>query len=199
MTQSSWRTSWLAARAPTTAGMSILRATMAVWLVLPPVAVTKPANTPCLNCNRSAGARSGATSTRAGASASALSVAGGATTAGRARPRIWRKMRSTTCSRSALRSRRYSSSISSNWRAMTSNCVISAHSALYRRSLIQCLTPSSSISSCSSIKCTSSSAASSEGASRGNSACRRCSSRTTASRAWPTRAISPATCAAVMK
>ena len=30
ITQSSWRTSWLAPRAPTTAGMSMLRATMAV-------------------------------------------------------------------------------------------------------------------------------------------------------------------------
>ena len=38
--------------------------------------------------------------------------------------------RSTTCSRSALRSRRYSSSISSNWRASTSSCADSAHSAL---------------------------------------------------------------------
>ena len=41
-----------------------------------------------------------------------------------------RSSRSTTCSRSALRSRRYSSSISSNWRASTSSCADSAHSAL---------------------------------------------------------------------
>ncbi len=58
MTQSSWRTSWLTPRAPTTAGMSMLRATMAVWLVLPPTPVTKPANTLCLNCSMSAGDRS---------------------------------------------------------------------------------------------------------------------------------------------
>jgi hypothetical protein len=34
-TQSSWRTSRLASRAPTTAGMSMLRATIAVWEVRP--------------------------------------------------------------------------------------------------------------------------------------------------------------------
>ena len=49
---------------------------------------------------------------------------------GEATPFMCRKIRSTTCSRSALRSRRYSSSISSNWRAMISYWVVSAHSAL---------------------------------------------------------------------
>ena len=58
MTQSSWRTSWLALRAPTTAGMSMLRATMAVCEFLPPTSVTKPAKTLCLNCSMSAGDRS---------------------------------------------------------------------------------------------------------------------------------------------
>ena len=49
MTQSSCWMSWLALRAPTTAGMSMLRATMAVCEVLPPTSVMKPANTLCLN------------------------------------------------------------------------------------------------------------------------------------------------------
>ncbi len=120
----------------------MLRATMAVWLVLPPTSVTNPANTLCLNCSMSAGDRSCATSTSGASaappsrnSASAPASAwrrgaegGGAT--GLATPRMWRRMRSTTCSRSALRSRRYSSSISSNWRLMISSCVVSAHSAL---------------------------------------------------------------------
>ena len=47
-----------------------------------------------------------------------------------AKPFMARKTRSAICSRSALRSRRYSSSISSNWRAITSSCEVSAHSAL---------------------------------------------------------------------
>ena len=49
---------------------------------------------------------------------------------GVAAPFRWRSTRSTTCSRSALRSRRYSSSISSNWRTTTSSWLTSAHSAL---------------------------------------------------------------------
>ena len=143
MTQSSWRTSWLARRAPTTAGMSMLRAMIAVCEVRPPTSVTKPANTLCLNCSMSAGDRSWAISTSgtsmlsppvSGASVSSgpnedLRRGGGGATAA-AVPRMWRSMRSTTCSRSALRSRRYSSSISSKWRAMTSSCVVNAHSAL---------------------------------------------------------------------
>src|SRR5665647_2630858 len=64
MTQSSWRTNWLDKRAPTTAGISRLRATMAVCEVLPPKSVTKPANTLCLNCSMSAGDRSCATRIR---------------------------------------------------------------------------------------------------------------------------------------
>ena len=39
----------------------MLRATMAVWLVLPPTEVIKPANTLRLNCSMSAGDRSCAT------------------------------------------------------------------------------------------------------------------------------------------
>ena len=62
-TQSSWRISRLASRAPTTAGMSMLRATIAVCEVLPPTSVTKPANTLRLNCSMSAGEMSLATST----------------------------------------------------------------------------------------------------------------------------------------
>ena len=62
-TQSSWRISRLASRAPTTAGMSMLRATIAVCEVLPPTSVTKPRKTPPLNCSMSAGEMSPATST----------------------------------------------------------------------------------------------------------------------------------------
>ncbi len=139
ITQSSWRTSWLALRAPTTAGMSMLRATMAVCEVRPPTSVTKPANTLCLNSSMSAGDRSCATSTSGTSMLSSASSRScwrcaprrdlaGAT--GEATPFMWRSTRSTTCSRSALRSRRYSSSISSNWRDSCSSCVVSAHSAL---------------------------------------------------------------------
>ena len=143
MTQSSWRTSWLALRAPTTAGMSMLRATMAVCEVRPPTSVTKPANTLFLNCSMSAGARSCAISTSGASKASPAVGSVGSSSASAARLRLGGggastaavpfmrcSMRSTTCSRSALRSRRYSSSISSNWRAITSSCVVSAHSAL---------------------------------------------------------------------
>ncbi|MPM60807.1 hypothetical protein SDC9_107661 [bioreactor metagenome] len=95
-TQSSWRTSWLALRAPTTAGMSMLRATMAVCDVLPPTSVTKPANTLLLNCSMSAGDKSLATSTNGSSAKSSPSpvsvgcalrgLAGGAT--GDATPRM---------------------------------------------------------------------------------------------------------------
>ena len=91
MTQSSWRISWLASRAPTTAGMSMLRATMAVCEVLPPTSVTKPANTLCLNCSMSAGDRSCATSTSGTSTVSsssrsccALAARGGGATTGEA-------------------------------------------------------------------------------------------------------------------
>jgi len=114
MTQSSCWISWLALRAPTTAGMSMLRATMAVCEVLPPTSVTKPANTLCLNCSMSAGDRSCATSTSGTSRVSSSNSscwalrrdAGGGAATGEATPRICRRMRSTTCSRSALRSRR---------------------------------------------------------------------------------------------
>jgi len=139
MTQSSCLISWLALRAPTTAGMSMLRATIAVCEVLPPTSVAKPANRLCLNCSMSAGEMSCATSTSGTSMVSSsnrsceclrLLPARTATSTGEATPFMWRRMRSTTCARSALRSRRYSSSISSNWRAMVSYWVVSAHSAL---------------------------------------------------------------------
>ncbi len=130
ISRSSWRTRSLATRAPTTAGMSMLRATMAVWLVLPPRSVTKPANTLFLNCSMSAGDSSCATSTSTSTSPSARTARGAASGTGGARPLRRRSTRSTTCSRSALRSRRYSSSISSNWRVSTSSWLTSAHSAL---------------------------------------------------------------------
>ena len=116
MTQSSCLTRWLALRAPTTAGISRLRATMAVCEVLPPTSVTKPANTLCLNCSMSAGERSWATSTRGTSrwssnSKSCCRVLPGRLTAGcvgmaLGRPFMLRNSRSTTCSRSPLRSRR---------------------------------------------------------------------------------------------
>ena len=62
-TQSSCRIRRLASRAPTTAGMSMLRATIAVCDVRPPTSVTKPLNTLRLNWSMSAGAMSLATST----------------------------------------------------------------------------------------------------------------------------------------
>ena len=144
MTQSSCLISWLALRAPTTAGMSRLRATMAVCEVLPPTSVAKPVNRLCLNCSMSAGEISWATSTSGTSSVSssnrsccdclrllpARTAHCEAGCIGDAAPFMWRRIRSTTCSRSALRSRRYWSSISSNWRAMISYCVVSAHSAL---------------------------------------------------------------------
>ncbi|MCY1533075.1 hypothetical protein D9M68_683830 [compost metagenome] len=106
MTQSSWLIRWLAERAPTTAGMSMLRATMAVWLVLPPTSVTKPANTLCLNCSMSAGERSCAMSTSGTSTALSCPGRGWPTPTGDVTPRITRRMRPTTCSRSALRSRK---------------------------------------------------------------------------------------------
>jgi hypothetical protein len=141
MTQSSCRTSWLAVRAPTTAGTSMLRATIAVCEVRPPTSVTKPANTLFLNCSMSAGERSCAISTSgtsmpspavrsSSSSDEARLRRGGLGASTAAVPFMRCSSRSTTCSRSALRSRRYSSSISSNWRATISSCVVSAHSAL---------------------------------------------------------------------
>ena len=124
--QSSWRISRLASRAPTTAGMSMLRATIAVCEVLPPTSVTKPRKTPPFHCSMSAGEMSLATST-SGSPPLAGATIGEAPSSPRASTP---SRRSTTCSRSALRSRRYSSSISSNCRASTSSCADSAHSAL---------------------------------------------------------------------
>ena len=119
ITQSSCRIKVLAARAPTTAGIFILRATMAVCEVLPPTSVTNPANTLCLNCNISAGDKSCATKIKGTSTVSAnnksccperclssrlsrrLCDINGAAT-----PCIYRKIRSTTCSKSAFRSRK---------------------------------------------------------------------------------------------
>ena len=115
MTQSSWRTSWLQVRAPTTAGMSMLRATMAVCDVLPPTSVIKPANTLCLNCSMSEGDRSCAINTSGTSTVSSSSrscwealrgTRWGCTDMGDAVPLMARSTRSQICSRSALRSRR---------------------------------------------------------------------------------------------
>ena len=212
MIQSSWRTNWLQVRAPTTAGMSILRATIAVCDVLPPTSVINPANPLCLNCSMSAGDRSCATNTKGTSTVSPKSRSCciglrverpvDATT-GEATPFIARKIRSTICSRSALRSRRYSSSISSKWRAMISSCVVSAHSALYNLSEIHPFTPLINSASCSSIRCTSNNALNSWGASLGPMCvilvCRRWSSSITASRPRRTRSISASTSLAAIK
>ena len=113
MSQSSCSMIWLAARAPTTAGMSMLRATIAVCDVLPPTSVTKPANALCLNWSMSAGDRSCATRIRGTSMVSssnspcgALRLGDGGNATGDVMPRIARSTRSTICSRSALRSRR---------------------------------------------------------------------------------------------
>ena len=83
----------------------MLRATMAVWLVLPPTSVTKPANTDFLKFSMSAGDRSCATSTSGVLAPSALLCAA-VMLVGLGTPLRWRSMRSTSCCRSALRSRR---------------------------------------------------------------------------------------------
>ena len=105
--QSSWRTRRLASRAPTTAGMSMLRATMAVCELVPPTSVTKPVKTLRLNCSMSAGAMSLATST-SGSSPPKLAPSAALCRASPSPPLrdSARSMRSTTCSTSALRSRR---------------------------------------------------------------------------------------------
>ena len=200
MIQSSCRISWLALRAPTTAGMSKLRATMAVCEVLPPTSVTKPVKTLCLNCSMSAGDKSCATNTSGTSMVSPSCnsccgrTCGLVRTTGDVPPFKKCKTRSVTCSRSDLRSRKYASSISSNWRPITSIWLLTAHSALYNLFSIHCLTPKDKLSSSSSIKCTSSRAPNSGGASSVKSFCKRLSSSTTASRAWRKRAISASTC-----
>ncbi|MOA30607.1 hypothetical protein D3C78_1517100 [compost metagenome] len=86
----------------------MLRATMAVCEVLPPTAVTKPAKTLLLKCSMSAGDRSCATriSGTSGAVPGKTTAALRGAATGLATPFMCRRMRSTTCSRSALRSRR---------------------------------------------------------------------------------------------
>ena len=84
----------------------MLRATMAVCEVLPPTSVTKPLNTLRLKLSMSAGAMSQATSTKGSSPPKSCTRSPGAGTAeGTPRRRV-RSKRSTTCSRSALRSRR---------------------------------------------------------------------------------------------
>ena len=112
MIQSSWRMSWLALLAPTTAGMSKLRATMAVCDVLPPTSVTNPVNTLCLNCSMSAGDKSCATNTKGTSMVSPNCnsccglACGLVLTTGEVPPFKKCKTRSVTCSRSDLRSRK---------------------------------------------------------------------------------------------
>ncbi|MNY13750.1 hypothetical protein D3C86_1469010 [compost metagenome] len=114
MIQSSWRISSLALFTPTAAGMSRLRATMAVCEVRPPRSVTKPWNTVWRNCSMSAGPMSCATTITPGAGSPSGARAGTGAGASTGAPANTFRIRSTTCWMSALRSRRYSSSISSN-------------------------------------------------------------------------------------
>ena len=111
MIQSSCCTSRLAPRAPTIAGMPMLRATMAVCEVLPPTSVTKPLKTLCRNCSMSDGVRSCATSTSGTSAASSsrhspLRHIGFCMPSSDCSPSMRLIRRSITCSRSALRSRR---------------------------------------------------------------------------------------------
>ena len=112
MIQSSCRISWLALRAPTTAGMSKLLATMAVCEVLPPTSVTKPVKTLCLNCSMSAGDKSWATNTKGTSKvspncSSCWGLACGLVRTTCALPPFKKcNTRSVTCSRSDLRSRK---------------------------------------------------------------------------------------------
>ncbi len=109
----------------------MLRATMAVCELRPPTSVTKPVNTLRLNLSMSAGAMSLATRMSGSSPAKSRWPCGGGSSKESPPSRPSAVItRSTTCSRSALRSRRYSSSISSNWRAITSSCDDNAHSAL---------------------------------------------------------------------
>ena len=111
---------------PTAAGMSRLRATIAVCEFWPPTSVTKPTNERSRNASMSAGEMSCATTIICGWKWSSSGTGG----ADSAVPINTFSTRSATCWMSCLRSRRYASSISSNCADSSSICVTSAHSAL---------------------------------------------------------------------
>ncbi len=172
--------------AATTAGTARLRATIAVCEVAPPTSVRNAAKRCCLNWITSAGDRSWATRIVC------CSAPGGTTAPGLPSRRF--RIRSTTCTTSALRSRRYGSSIPSNCSTSTFICCTSAHSALQRCSAMIRRGVSDSVGSVRIIQWTSRNAPNSAGASPLVIAlCSPSSSRCTSRTALPKRAISAST------
>ena len=131
----------LALPAPTTAGVSRARATIAVWLVCPPTSVMIPAIFVCRSSiAASAGERSCATITAsAGISSSSSTIW----------PMRLRTRRSATYSTSERRSRKYSSGMLSNMCFSLRATRRTAHSALMRSSAMSFRTSSTSIGSLS--------------------------------------------------
>ncbi|MNM43613.1 hypothetical protein D3C81_544940 [compost metagenome] len=126
ISQSSWSISIEACDMPTAAGISRLRATMAVCEFCPPTSVMKPMKERSRNCSMSAGEMSCATTIICAINSSSAAALGSSCSV----PSKTFNTRSATCWMSALRSRRYGSSISSNCADNSSICVSSAHSAL---------------------------------------------------------------------
>jgi hypothetical protein len=151
---------WKAWCRPTIAGMPSERATIAVCEVTPPTSVTKPPNWWRLKRIMSAGDRSCATTIIC---CSALS-AGGVTVCA---PVSVFSTRSTACWMSALRSRRYGSSISSKRSVSFSICCTSAHSAFARRLRITSRGATASAESSRIMRCRLRNASNSAGASAG--------------------------------
>ena len=137
-------------RAPTTAGMSRLRATIAVCEVVPPTSVMNPVKTLRLNCSMSAGAMSLATSTRGRHPRSRAGHRNQTRRAAANAPTARRPARRPPCVPG------YSSSMSSNWRAALPAAPTAPTPRCSAARRIQCLVASLSASSCSSIRCTSS-------------------------------------------
>ena len=177
------RIMWRARCKPTIAGMPRLRARIAVWEVTPPRSVTKPPNSCCLNRIMSAGDRSCATTI----SFCSSDVCGGV---GPGWPSSAFSTRSTTCCTSALRSRRYGSSMASNCSTRPSICRTSAHSALQRSARISSRGTSESVESSRIMRCRSTKALNSAGASAGICPVSSRSSPRTSSSAASKRSIS---------
>ena len=137
---------WRALCSAITEGMSKLRAKMAVWLVGPPTSVTNAATRLSLKKMVSAGEMSWAikmvSSNKSLFTFNSISW-----------PRRFLKMRSPTCNMSCLRSRKYSSSITSNCCDKRSNCTCSAHSALISFSSMMSMGSRDKVTSVNSIKC----------------------------------------------
>ena len=147
---------WRAWCRPTIAGMPSERATIAVCEVTPPTSVTKPPKWCFLNRIMSAGERSCATTISFSSSDSAGSTS------------VWPPIsaastRSTACCTSALRSRRYGSSISSKRSTRRSISCTSAHSALARRLRISSRGACASAESLRIMRCRSRKASNSAG------------------------------------